>query len=208
MCGGFVVAYSSSKIDTQASSFSQLFLHLLYNLGRVSSYAIMGAVFGFLGQALAFSHAVIGYVYFVIGLLMVLMGLSLLGKIRFLTSLESSLAMHPKVKSSFSYLMQSSNKSSFYLLGMLNGFLPCGLVYFFLISAVATASWFWGMVTMTIFGISTMPALLGFGYIVGFLKGTAFREFMIKIASFVIILYGIYMAYVGFMATQKAGFIN
>lgn len=208
MCGGFVVAYSSSKIDTQASSFSQLFVHLLYNLGRVSSYAIMGVIFGFLGQALAFSHAVIGYVYFVIGILMVLMGLSLLGKIRFLTSLESSLAMHPKVKNSFSYLMQSSNKSSFYLLGMLNGFLPCGLVYFFLISAVATASWFWGMVTMIIFGLSTMPTLLGFGYIVGFLKGTAFRELMVKIASFVIILYGIYMAYVGFMATQKTGFIN
>lgn len=203
MCGGFVVAYSSSKIDTKASSFTQFFLHLLYNLGRVSSYAFMGAFFGFLGQALTFNHSIIGYIYFIIGILMVLMGLSLLGKIRFLTSLESSLAMHPKVKKIFSYLMKNDSKSSFYLLGMLNGFLPCGLVYFFLISAVATTSWFWGMITMLIFGLSTMPSLLGFGFIVGFLKGTAFREFMIKIASFVIILYGVYMAYIGFMATQK-----
>lgn len=208
MCGGFVVAYSSSKINTKKSPFSQFFLHLLYNLGRVSSYAFMGAIFGFLGQALTFSHEIAGYVYFVVGILMVLMGLSLLGKLRFLTSIESSLAMHPKVKSIFSYLMKTDKKSSFYLLGMLNGFLPCGLVYFFLISAVATASWFWGMTTMLVFGVATMPSLLGFGFVVGFLKGSAFRELMIKIASFVIILYGIYMAYIGFMATQKAGLIN
>lgn len=202
MCGGFVVAYSSSKIDTASSKITQFYLHFLYNLGRISSYALLGVVFGLLGQAITFSRGIIGYVYFVIGILMVLMGLSLLGKVKFLTSIESSLAMHPKVKTIFSYLMKSNKKSSFYLLGVLNGFLPCGLVYFFLISAVATGSWFWGMATMVIFGLSTMPSLLGFGFFVGFLKGTALREFMIKIAGFVIIAYGVYMAYLGFMATQ------
>jgi sulfite exporter TauE/SafE len=159
-------------------------------------------IFGALGGVIAFSPTVLGYVYFIVGVLMVFMGFSLMGKIKFLTSIESSLASHPYVKVIFSKLIQSPSFASFYGLGMLNGFLPCGLVYFFAISAVATASWFWGGVVMLIFGLSTVPALLGFGYIIGFLKGGNFRELMIKVASVMIIGYGIYMSYMGFMATQ------
>lgn len=202
MCGGFVVAYSSAKIDPSDRPFYQLFCHLAYNLGRVTSYTFLGVLFGALGSVVAFSPVMMGYLYFIIGILMVLMGLSLMGKIRFLTSLEASLASHRSIKTLFSKLIQSKSLSSFYGLGMLNGFLPCGLVYFFAASAVATASWFWGGVVMLIFGLSTVPALLGFGYIIGFLKGSNFREMMIKIASILIVGYGIYMAYLGFMATQ------
>lgn len=202
MCGGFVVAYSSAKIDPSDRSFYQLSCHLAYNLGRVTSYVILGMIFGALGSVVAFSPVMMGYLYFIIGVLMVLMGLSLMGKIRFLTSLEASLASHNIVKVLFSKLIQSKSLASFYGLGMLNGFLPCGLVYFFAASAVATASWFWGGIVMLIFGLSTIPALLGFGYIIGFLKGSNFRELMIKLASILIIGYGIYIAYLGFLATQ------
>lgn len=204
MCGGFVVAYTSAKINPKASVPSQLTAHLAYNIGRITSYALLGVVFGFMGSVIAFSPLVLGYLYFCVGILMVLMGLSLMGKIKFLTSLESSLASHPLVRTLFSKLIHSSSLGSFYGLGMLNGFLPCGLVYFFAVSAVATASWFWGGVVMVIFGLSTVPALLGFGYVIGFLKGGSFRELMIKIAGVMIIGYGIYMSYMGFMATQGA----
>lgn len=204
MCGGFVVAYTSAKINPKASVPSQLTAHLAYSIGRITSYALLGVVFGFMGSVIAFSPLVLGYVYFCVGILMVLMGLSLMGKIKFLTSLESSLASHPLVRTLFSKLIHSSSLGSFYGLGMLNGFLPCGLVYFFAVSAVATASWFWGGVVMVIFGLSTVPALLGFGYVIGFLKGGSFRELMIKIAGVMIIGYGIYMSYMGFMATQGA----
>jgi sulfite exporter TauE/SafE len=61
---------------------------------------------------------------------------------------------------------------------------------------------FWGAVTMFIFGISTIPVLLSFGFIVGFLKSTSFREIMIKTASVVIMAYGIYISYEGFMAVR------
>jgi hypothetical protein len=204
MCGGFVVAYTSAKIDPNASAPSQLVAHIFYNLGRVSSYVILGIIFGALGEVIAFTPVAMGYLYFVIGLLMVLMGLSLMGKLKFLTSIECTLSSLPVVKYLFSSLIRSPSLMSFYGLGMLNGFLPCGLVYFFAASAVATASWFWGGVVMLIFGLSTIPALLGFGYLVGFLKGGNFREVMIKIASILIIGYGIYMSYLGFMATQGA----
>jgi len=202
MCGGFVVAYSSAKINPSSPIPSQLLAHLAYNFGRVTSYVLLGILFGLMGSVIAISSIVLGYLYFCVGIIMVLMGLSLMGKIKFLTSLESSLATHPWVRILFARLIRSPSLGSFYGLGLLNGFLPCGLVYFFAVSAVATASWFWGGVVMAIFGLSTVPALLGFGYIIGFLKGGHFRELMVKAASFLIIGYGIYMSYMGFMATQ------
>jgi hypothetical protein len=202
MCGGFVVAYTSAKINPDSSIPSQLVAHLFYNFGRISSYVVLGTIFGALGGLIAFTPKAMGYVYFVVGLLMVLMGLSLMGKIKFLTSIESSLASLSIVKHLFGKLIRSPSLFSFYGLGVLNGFLPCGLVYFFAASAVATASWFWGGVVMLIFGLSTIPSLLGFGYLIGFLKGSGFREIMIKIAGVLIIGYGGYMSYLGFMATQ------
>lgn len=200
MCGGFVVAYSSAKIDSSFSKVHQFFAHLFYSLGRITSYTFLGAIFGFLGSVVSFSKTSTGYFYFTVGIVMVLMGLSLMGKIKFLTSLESFLSTNDFIRPLFSKLIHSKSFASFYGLGVLNGFLPCGLVYFFAISAAATGSAFWGGVTMLIFGLSTIPSLLGFGFIIGFLKSGNFREVMIKIASIIIILYGIYTAYLGYIA--------
>lgn len=202
MCGGFIVAYSSAKIDPKSSRISQFFSHLFYSIGRVTSYTFLGAVFGYIGSVISFSRTSTGYLYFVIGLIMVLMGLSLMGKVRFLTSLECSISSNGLIKKVFSSLIHSKSYLSFYGLGLLNGFLPCGLVYFFAISSAATSSMFWGAVTMFIFGVSTIPVLLSFGFIIGFLKSTNFREIMIKTASIVIMAYGIYMSYKGFMVAK------
>lgn len=200
MCGGFVVAYSSAKIDTSTSSFGQFFYHFIYNMGRITSYIVLGMLLGYLGSVFTFSAHSAGYFYFIVGILMVLMGLSLLGKIKFLTSLESSIAFNPAIKKIFSNLIHSKSILSFYGLGILNGFLPCGLVYFFLATAATTGSLLWGGIVMAIFGLSTMPALLGFGFIVGFLRGSNFREVMIKVAGLVIVAYGLYMSYLGYCA--------
>ena len=197
MCGGFVVAYSSSKIDAKSSKTIQFVSHLFYSLGRVSSYVIIGMISGFIGSVISFSS---GYLFFIIGIFMILMGFSLMGKIRFLTSLESSLGTNPFVKKIFQSLMYSKKIYSFYGVGMLNGFLPCGLVYFFAVSAAASGSIFWGGITMLIFGLTTIPSLLGFGFIIGFLNSGNLREIMIKVASVVIIFYGIYMSYLGYIS--------
>ncbi len=198
MCGGFIVAYTAAKIDASRSRSYQFLCHLLYNIGRVTSYAIIGAVFGLLGSIFVFSHISIGVLNLIIGIFMVLMGLSLMGKIKFLTSIESSLASSSLVKRLFSLLIRSKSLPSFFFLGMLNGFLPCGLVYFFAASAASTESPFWGAVVMLIFGLSTIPVLLGLGFVVGSLKSSSFRQVMIQIASLVIMAFGIYMIYKGY----------
>ncbi|MCD8477208.1 MAG: sulfite exporter TauE/SafE family protein [Sulfurospirillum sp.] len=203
MCGGFVMAYSSAKIDPTSSSFHQFLSHFIYNVGRISAYIILGILFGALGSLFTFSAYVSGYFYFFAGIVMVLMGLSMMGKMKFLTSLESNIAFHPLIKKIFSHLIHTKTLVSFYGLGLLNGFLPCGLVYFFLATAVNIRFSHTRRSHHGSFGMATMPAMLGLGYVVGFLKGSGFRELMIKLASLIIIVYGIYMSYVGFAAVAR-----
>jgi len=198
MCGGFVIAYSTAKIDSSMNKTKQFFAHLTYNLGRITSYMIIGAFFGLLGGILLISKTTHGTLYVLVGIFMVLMGISLSGNLKFLTTIEVSLAKFEFFRKLFSKLIHSKSLPSFFFLGMLNGFLPCGLVYFFAASAAATGSPFWGAVVMLIFGLSTMPVLFGLGTVAGFLKSSNFRNIMIKLASIVIAIYGIYMIYKGY----------
>jgi sulfite exporter TauE/SafE len=205
MCGGFVIAYTTAKVDPAKSRLWQSAAHLLYNLGRITSYMIIGAVFGYLGSIMLISKTLHGALYIAIGIFMILMGISLSGNLRFLTSIEASLTKYAFFRRLFSKLIHSKSLASFFFLGMLNGFLPCGLVYFFAASAAATGSPFWGAVVMLIFGLSTMPVMFGLGTIAGFLKSSSFRMLMIKLASVVIVLYGLYLAYKGYWFLTDPG---
>jgi sulfite exporter TauE/SafE len=199
MCGGIVIAYSSTKLDKNFSKLMQTFAHLSYSFGRVTTYAILGAVFGFLGGVISFNHTTNGVLYLVAGLMMVLVGLSLVGKIKFLTSIEYSVSHNGWFQKNFKKLLKDKSYFSFYLLGMLNGLLPCGFVYFFAISAASSASPLWGAIVMSSFGLATIPALFALGYFVGSFKNSKFRDYMMKIASILVILYGLYTMYNGYI---------
>ncbi|MDR3177857.1 MAG: sulfite exporter TauE/SafE family protein [Campylobacteraceae bacterium] len=204
MCGGFVIALGSGKIDKSASLSKQSIYYLIYHLGRISSYALIGALCGAIGSVFLFSVKAQGLLLFVIGILMVLMGLSLAGFIRFLISIESDILLKPWVKRLYNFLISSKNFSSFYLLGIFNGFIPCGLVYFFVSSAVVSGSAFWGGIIMTFFGLCTLPALFAVSFISGFfVKIERIKNIMIKISSVIIALYGIYMSYYGYLTVIK-----
>ncbi len=60
MCGGIVVAYSSTKIKSEYSKTIQSVAHLLYSFGRVTTYTILGAIFGFIGGVVTFSNTTSG----------------------------------------------------------------------------------------------------------------------------------------------------
>jgi sulfite exporter TauE/SafE len=198
MCGGIVVAYSSTKIQSSWDKTKQSIAHILYSFGRIFTYAILGAIFGYVGGVVTFSNTTNGILWIIIGIIMILTGLSLLGKIKFLTIVEHSFSSSSWYKKSFQKLITDKSFFSFFLLGMLNGLLPCGFVYFFAISASSTTSAFWGAVVMIIFGLSTIPALFSLGFFVGLFKKLKFRNIMIKIASILVILYGLYNIYNGY----------
>ncbi|MDH5463999.1 MAG: sulfite exporter TauE/SafE family protein [Thiovulaceae bacterium] len=202
MCGGFIVTYSTAKIDPSASKIKQSTLHLLYNSGRISSYTLLGALFGFFGSLWDATPLLKAIMYGFSALLMILMGLSLSGRIRFLNSIEYNLTQKKWYKKLFSKFMGGKNYRSFFFLGMLNGIFPCGLVYAALVWAMATGSFLGGAMVMLLFGLSTLPVLFSFGFFVGLLKQITFRNVMIQIASVIIFVFGIWTFYKSYIQLE------
>ncbi len=198
MCGGIVIAYSSAKIDKDWSKSHEILAHFLYSAGRIVTYVTLGVLFGAIGGVAKFNGYANGVLTVTAGIFMILAGLSLVGKIEFLTRLEHSFSRSGWYQKSFRYIFRESSLYSFFLLGMLNGLLPCGLVYFFAIEAASTGSPLWGGVVMLIFGISTIPALMGLGLFTGIFSKTSFRKVMINLAAVVVVFFGLYTVYRGY----------
>ncbi len=190
MCGGIVVAYSSTKIDQKTSYLQQTSAHLAYNFGRVTTYTILGAAFGYVGQVVAFTPTTKGILFLITGILMILAGLSLIGNLKFLNSAEWSVSKYTWYQNSFRALMSNKSYLSFYLLGLLNGIIPCGLVYAFAIFAASTADPLAGALVMATFGLATIPALFFLGFLTKILQKGSLRGTMMKLASLLVILYG------------------
>ncbi len=198
MCGGIVLAYSTIKIDPQSSKLSQSTEHLLYSFGRVLTYIILGAMFGALGGVATFSNDANGGLLIFTGFVMILAGLSLMGKIKFLTIIEHSFSSSSLYKVAFKSVLNSKSNLSFFILGMLNGLLPCGFVYFFAITAASTADPLLGALVMAIFGLSTIPAMFALGFLSSLASATSFRNMMMSLSSIAVILYGAYTIYSGY----------
>ncbi len=198
MCGGIVIAYSSTKIDEKSKKSYQALAHLIYSFGRITTYTVMGVVFGAIGGVVSFNNIAIASLTIFAGVVMVLTGLSIIGKIKFLTLLEHSLFKSSWYQKSFKELMHSKSLFSFYILGLLNGLLPCGLVYFFAVTAASTASAFWGGVVMFVFGLSTIPSLFSLGFFTSIMKAGNFRKVAMNLASIIVIIYGVWTIYRGY----------
>jgi len=198
MCGGIVVAYSSTKIDQKTSYLQQTSAHLAYNFGRVTTYAVLGSIFGYVGQVVAFTPTTKGILFLITGILMILAGLSLIGNLKFLNSAEWSVSKYAWYQNSFRALMSDKSYLSFYLLGLLNGIIPCGLVYSFAIFAASTADPLAGALVMATFGLATIPALFFLGFLTKILQKGSLRGTMMKLAAMLVILYGGITLYKGY----------
>jgi len=198
MCGGIVIAYSSAKIDNKWSNLMQGLAHLSYSFGRITTYVMLGAIFGALGGVAQFNGYTTAALTIVAGVFMILAGLSLLGKLKFLTKLEHSFSQTKWYQDVFRQVLRSKSLYSFYILGLLNGLLPCGLVYFFAVTAASTGSPLWGALVMFIFGLSTIPALFSLGFFTQLLNKGSLRKKMMNLASIIVILFGIYTIYRGY----------
>ncbi len=195
MCGGIVLAYTGSKV--RGSFVAQIAQHLLYSAGRVSTYTLLGLVFGLAGSAFSFSNYAYALLLFVAGVFMVLAGLSLAGKVSFLDRFERRFTTSRYYIDAFRGAISRGGSFSLYKLGLLNGLLPCGFVYFFAITAASSASAYGGALVMFTFGLATVPALLIFGLFAGALQGGRFRKAMMQASALAIIVYGIFTIYNG-----------
>lgn len=87
MCGGFIVAYSSTKIDDSMSR-AQFIRHGAYNIGRVSSYIILGMIFGAIGALFALSMEMHGALFIFAGIIMIITALGMFGVSSLIHALE------------------------------------------------------------------------------------------------------------------------
>ncbi len=162
MCGGIVAAFSF-RADGSSPPFR---LHLAYNLGRITSYALFGALAGTLGATLKLADflPVQTLLYVLAQSVMILLGLYIAGWSRWVLIFErAGGALWRKVKPLFQRLLPVRSMPQALLAGMAWGWLPCGLVYSVLVSALAAGSAASGAALMLAFGLGTLPNLLGMG---------------------------------------------
>ncbi len=163
MCGGIVAAISL-QLPGQGTRFSY---HFAYNAGRILSYALAGAVAGALGATTLLLQdlwPVQLVLYGVANVMLVALGLYLAGLWQAVTQIERLGGLLWQRLQPFSkHLLPVKNPAQAFALGALWGWLPCGLVYSVLISALASGSAFAGATTMLAFGLGTLPNLIAMG---------------------------------------------
>ncbi|MDR3048560.1 MAG: sulfite exporter TauE/SafE family protein [Elusimicrobiota bacterium] len=176
MCGGINLSQCiPRKKQIGANKISSLHPSLLYNLGRIVSYTIVGAIVGGLGSLISFSGAMRGIVQIAAGIFMVIMGVNMLGLFPFLRSIVPRL---PKIFTQKIDSQKGSGKSPLYI-GLLNGLMPCGPLQAMQIYALSTASVLHGALSMFFFSLGTAPLMFGLGALSSILS----RKFTNKVMS-------------------------
>jgi len=189
MCGGIVGALSMGA----GPLFS---LHLAYNLGRIISYALAGAIAGALGGAsLALSDQLpVRIILFVLAnLMLVALGLYLIGMSRALALTERLgqklwRCLQPLTKR----FLPARTVAQAFPLGLLWGWLPCGLVYSALVTALTSGSALHGAGMMLAFGLGTLPNLLLAGLLAVRLKEYAAKPLVRISAGLLVLGYGMW----------------
>lgn len=163
MCGGIVTALSFATPNAKPS----LPMLLGYNSGRLLSYALAGAIAGAVGASTLLLHDFLPVsrgLYVFANVMLILLGLYLAGLSRAVLVLENlGGGIWKRLQPLMKRFMPVRNPLQALLVGMVWGWLPCGLVYSVLISALATGSAGHGALLMLAFGLGTLPNLLAMG---------------------------------------------
>ena len=164
MCGGIVSALTL-QIPGQAGTTGPAWtIHLAYNLGRIGSYAIAGALMGALGSLGLLLDKVLPVqmiLYVAANLMMVALGLYLTGLTQTLAFTErAGQWLWRRVQPATKRFLPVRGVAQAFPLGMLWGWLPCGLVYSVLAMAILSGSATRGAAIMLAFGLGTLPNLM------------------------------------------------
>jgi sulfite exporter TauE/SafE len=153
MCGPLALALPVSHTN----NYSRVTGGVIYNSGRILSYTIMGLIFGSLGN-LIINTQWQGKLSIALGII-ILLYLFIPKKYLHLSGNNYLNKPFLLLRQQLGKLFQSKKQSSLFLIGTLNGLLPCGLVYLALSSSVLTANPLNGSMFMLFFGLGTFPAM-------------------------------------------------
>lgn len=163
--------------------------HLYFNLGRILGYTAFGAGVGLLGSMLTISPRATGLLTIAASVVMVMLGLRLLKIFPWLSRLQPKM---PKfIAHKIHDLSASQHPAGPAALGALTFFLPCGFTQALQLYVLTQGSWVKGALTMFVFALGTLPALLSLGVISSFAKG-AFQRHFLKFAGALVVLLGVF----------------
>lgn len=188
MCGPIALAVGGNKGQTF------LWNKIIYNLGRSLTYAFLGLIIGSLGFSLSLAGVQQG-ISITMGVLVVLLSVSYKKADRFLT-IPALSGIVTWVKSHLARNLKSGSKLAFFATGIVNGLLPCGMVYIALVVAMGMQSPLSGAAYMFFFGIGTIPMLLGL-MVSGSLLPAMRRQQVQKAIPYLGILIGVLMVFRG-----------
>lgn len=190
LVGGLVLTLSAKYTEAHptATARQKLKPQLIFQLGRLLSYFVLGGVIGVIGKALTPSAQFLGILTVLIAGVMIILGIDILklfqGK-RFIPTM-------PKWISHKLYDLTSSNKpGTSFTLGALTFFVPCGFTQAMQLYALTTGSFWQGGLTMFVFALGTLPGLLSISAIASYTKGKLGQR-LVTVSGVVVLLLGIY----------------
>jgi uncharacterized protein len=162
---------------------------MLYQIGRLSAYATLGLVFGILGRGF-FMAGIQQQLSIAVGILMIVIAIvpeKVFMKYNFSKSVYRAIS---KVKSSLGNQFKRKSPDALFTIGLLNGFLPCGLVYAALFGAIAMQNVTLSVTYMLLYGLGTIPMMSAVVYVSNILS-FPMRSKMQKIIPIVTVFIGI-----------------
>ncbi|WP_426349912.1 sulfite exporter TauE/SafE family protein [Alloiococcus sp. CFN-8] len=186
MCGGIMLSQSltiGSKNNKEALKPS-----ILYNAGRVIAYTLLGSVIGAVGSVFSLSIMAQAGIQILAGFFMIIMGFNLAG-FKLFRGINLKL---PK-----SSCKEKDNGKSPFIVGLLNGFMPCGPLQTMQLFALGTGSAVQGALSMFIFALGTVPLMLVFGALSSFLS-KGYTKKILKVSGVLVIVLGLIMGNRGF----------
>jgi sulfite exporter TauE/SafE len=184
MCGPIAVALPKSN--------PIILSRLLYNTGRVITYSMLGLLFGLLGSKLQ----MIGLQQVISISLGILILLSVITPTAYKIKITNSLGLYKVIgllKASFAKMFKMHSMTSMLVIGVLNGLLPCGFVYIGITGAIAIGNPLESMLFMTMFGVGTIPIMLGTSIIGGVININIRERLTRLLPAFSIILAAIFI---------------
>ena len=184
MCGPIAFML---PVDRQNST-KRFFQLLSYHLGRLFTYSLIGLLFGILGKG----FYLMGFqqqLSIIIGFTMIL--IIVFPKLSKQNSISKKLNFFVfKIKNALGKELKNKRMDTFFVIGFLNGFLPCGLVYMAVLGALTASTVLQGGFYMFLFGLGTIPLMTAVIYLGNFTKGN-FRKHVQKAIPVFVIFIGV-----------------
>lgn len=189
--GGLLLAIAGkyNELHPDLTGIQKFRPHMYFNIGRIAGYTAFGAAIGGLGSVITLSATLNGYLMIGVSFIMLILGFQLLHLFPWLKRFS------PKMPKFIAHKIHDASakerKGAPFVLGASTFFLPCGFTQALQLYVLATGNWKVGGLTMLVFSLGTLPALISLSAISSFAKG-AFQNYFLKFAGAAVVLLAVF----------------